>query len=169
MTRHVEDPGLTALVVLGTQGEQPVQRHAGGQRVAAEVGVDLVGTEAVDAAGTGDVVVNTVEARTASSGLVEGEPLVPTSSLDPLDAEEAGVPLVGVETSGLGAPVSRDQARTAPGPHRRQATSCSIPAVAATAVERLGDIAVASSFSGDIESRRAAGTPADQRAFQMCA
>ena len=51
-------------------------------------------------AGTGVWVVNTVPARTASSAVVEVEALVGGELADALEAEEAGVALVGVEHLG---------------------------------------------------------------------
>jgi hypothetical protein len=51
-------------------------------------------------AGTGVCVVKTVPARPSSTRLVEGQPAVSDQLADPLDAEEAGVALVGVEDLG---------------------------------------------------------------------
>ena len=53
-------------------------------------------------AGTGVCVVNTVPARTACNGLVEGEPSSCDEFADAFDTEEAGVALVGVEHLGRG-------------------------------------------------------------------
>ena len=100
---HVEDAGVAAVVVLGAEGEDPVDRHAGRRRVAAEVLGDQLAREPVDAgrdgrvgredgAGARDLERGVeVEVRTV---LVDGE------LADPLDAEEAGVALVGVEDLG---------------------------------------------------------------------
>ena len=48
---HVEDARLAAGVVLGAEREQPLDRDAVDGVVAAEVDLDLVGVEAVDAGG----------------------------------------------------------------------------------------------------------------------
>ena len=103
--RHVEDAGVAALVVLGAEREDPVDRYAGRPALcAAEVLLDQVAREPVDAgrhrgvggedgAGAGHLERGVeVEARAV---LGDGE------LADPLEAEEAGVALVGVEDLGL--------------------------------------------------------------------
>ena len=54
-------------------------------------------------AGTGVWVVNTVAARTVSMAVSRVEPLLLDQQADPLDAEEPGVALVGVEHLRVGA------------------------------------------------------------------
>jgi hypothetical protein len=78
--RHVEDAGLATGIRLGAKRQDRVDRHPLDRVVAAEVGADLVGAEAVDARGTGVWVVNTVAARTASSASSNVMPVVLTSS-----------------------------------------------------------------------------------------
>ena len=102
---HVEDRGVAALVVLGAEGEDPVDRDAGHRRGAAEVLLDQLAREPVDAGrhrGVGR------EDGRAAADLERGVEVEPGAVLghrelaDPLQAEEAGVALVGVEHLGLG-------------------------------------------------------------------
>ena len=93
---HVEHAGLAARVVLGAEGEQPVDRHALDGAVAAEVPGDQVGLEPVDAGRHGRVRGEHGGGADGLEGLVEGESGRLGQLVDPLDAEEAGVALVGV-------------------------------------------------------------------------
>ena len=104
--RHVEHRRVAALVVLRPQGEDPLDRHAVAGVVAAEVLLDQVAGEAVDAGRHRGV---RGEHRAGARHLecrVEGQRLLAVGLLgqlaDALDAEEAGVPLVGVEHLGSG-------------------------------------------------------------------
>ncbi len=100
--RHVEHGRVAAVVLLGAEGQDPVDRDAVAGVVAAEVLRDEVEREAVDAgrdrgvrgehrAGAGDL-----------EGRLEGQAGVLGELADPLEAEEAGVALVGVEDLGGG-------------------------------------------------------------------
>ena len=93
---HVEDAGLAALVVLGAEGEQSVDGHAGDGAGAAEEEVDLGRVEAVDAGGHRRVRREDGRGADGLERLVEGEAVVADELGDALDAEEAGVALVGV-------------------------------------------------------------------------
>ena len=80
-------------------------------------------------AGTGVWVVKTVPARTASSASSKVRPCVDELA-DALEAEEAGVALVGVEHLGLGSPSALQAriARTPPMPSRISwRRRCSVP------------------------------------------
>ena len=91
-------------------------------------------------AGTGVCVVNTVPARhssRASSKLRPVRGVLP----DPLQPEEPGVPLVGVEHLRLGVPGQRAER-----PHRADAADAeqqflAQPVIAAAAVQPVGDLA----------------------------
>ncbi len=92
-------------------------------------------------AGTGVWVVKTVPARTASRAASKSEPVVGEFA-DALQAEEAGVALVGVEDLGRG--VAGDPAVGAHGAHAADAEQHLLeqPVLAAAAVEPVGDLAL---------------------------
>ena len=101
---HVEDRRVAAVVVLGAEGEDPLDRHARERAGRAEVLLDQLAREPVDAGrdrgvggedggGAGHLERGVeVELRTA---LLEGQ------LADPLEALEPGVALVGVVDLGL--------------------------------------------------------------------
>ena len=108
-------------------------------------------------------VVNTVPARTAVERLVEVEAVLLGELADALEAEEAGVPLVGVEHLGLGVPVSvavrADRAHAADAEqHLLQQ-----PVLGAAAVEPVGDLALGRRVVLDVGVEQQQRDPADLR------
>ena len=100
---HVEDARVAALVVLGAEGQHVLDGYAGRRAGLAEVLLDQLAREPVDAgrhgrvggedgAGPGDL------ERGVEVEL--GPPSADGELADPLEAEEAGVALVGVEHLG---------------------------------------------------------------------
>ena len=133
---HVEHVGVAARVGLRAEREHPL---GGQQRVVGEVLGDQAALEPVDARGDRGVR-GEHRARPADlEGLVEAEPLLGVLP-DALQAEEAGVALVGVEDLGRGVPAQR-----AEGPHRAHPADAeqqllAQPVVAAAAVQPVGDL-----------------------------
>jgi hypothetical protein len=133
---HVEHVGVAARVGLGAEREDPLGRQ---QRVVGEVLGDQAALKPVDARGDRGVR-GEHRARPADlQGLVEAEPLLGVLP-DALQAEEAGVALVGVEDLGRGIPAQR-----AEGPHRAHPADAeqqllAQPVVAAAAVQPVGDL-----------------------------
>ena len=159
--RHVEDARVAALVVLGAEREDPVDRHAGAGVVAAEVLRDQVAGKRSMPAGTGVWVVNTVPARTASRASSKVEPVVLGQLADPLEAEEAGVALVGVEHLGRGC-----AGEPAVGAQRADAADAEQhllqqPVLAAAAVEPVGDVALGRLVVLDVGVEQQQRHPAD--------
>ena len=156
---HVEDAGLAARVVLGAEREEAVDRHALDGLLAAEVQPHQLGVEAVDAGGHGRVRREDGGGADGLERLVEGQPARSwSSSLDPLDAEEAGVALVGVVDVRLG---GTGQARPeAQGPDAADAEQHLLleALLAAAAVEAVGDVAGGVVVLGTSESRSSSGT-----------
>ena len=92
-------------------------------------------------AGTGVWVVKTVARAHGLERLVEGHALGAHELADPLDAEEAGVALVGVvDVRGRGAGEARPQPQRAHAAHAEQHLLLQAQ-LAAAAVEALGDAA----------------------------
>lgn len=71
---HVEHGRVAAVVGLGAEREEPVQRHTGRGEVAAEVDLDEAALEAVDARGHRRVRREHGGGADGLEGLVEGEP-----------------------------------------------------------------------------------------------
>ena len=104
--RHVEDAAVAARVVLGAEPQDPVDGYAGDRALRGR------STARPARAGTGRCprapgvcVVKTVPARVTSRAVSKssaGPVLGHRQLADPLEAEEAGVALVGVEHLGLG-------------------------------------------------------------------
>ena len=101
---HVEHAAVAALVVLGAEAQDSVGRHARHRALRAEVLLDQVAREAVDARGNGRV---RGEDRAGAGDLERGVEVEARAAFghgelaDPLEPEEAGVALVGVEDLGL--------------------------------------------------------------------
>ena len=72
-------------------------------------------------------------------GLVEAQPL-PDVLADPLQAEEPGVPLVGVEHLGRGVPAQRAERADGAHPAHAEQQFLAEPVVAAAAVQPVGDL-----------------------------
>ena len=114
-------------------------------------------------AGTGVWVVNTVEARETSSAVSKSSPaaLADGQLADPLEAEEAGVALVGVEhlgRRGAGEPgvgAQRPDAADAEQQLLAQAV------LAGAAVEAVGDLAVVVGVALDVGVEQQQRHPAD--------
>ena len=138
---HVEDARVAALVVLGAEREDPLDRDAGAGVVAAEVLRDQVAGEAVDAGRDRGVRgEDRAGARHLERG-VEVEALVLGELADPLEAEEAGVALVGVED--LGRRGAGELAVGADGADAADAEQHLLaqPVLGVAAVEPVGDVA----------------------------
>jgi hypothetical protein len=130
--RHVEHVRVAALVVLGAEGEDPLDRHAGPTALSPPKYCATSSTgEPVDAGRHGVCVVKTVPARTASRASSKSGRVLDQLA-DPLQPEEAGVALVGVEDLGLGRPVSGTRRA---GPARRRCRAAS-PAAAGARCRR---------------------------------
>ncbi len=139
---HVEQVGLAPGVALHPQVEDAVDVDAGQFGAGAEVPGDQLAVEAVDAGRDGGV---RGEHRAGADGLqggVEVEPGVGQLG-DPLQAEEPGVPLVGVEDLRCGvAGEPAVRAHRADTPYAEQHL-LEQPVLAAAAVEPVGDVALA--------------------------
>ena len=116
-------------------------------------------------AGTGVWVVKTVPARTAATRLVEGRAAGSAGQqlADALQAEVAGVSLVGVEHLGLG--VAGDRAVGAHRPHPADADEDLLPdaVVLVAAVEPVGDAAQVGLVLLDVGVEQQQRHPADGR------
>ena len=138
---HVEHAGRAALVGLGAELQQPLDGHALEGLGAAEVELDERGVEAVDAGGHRGVRGEDGGGAHGLERLVEGHRLGAHELADPLDAEEAGVALVGVvDVGGRGAGDARPQPQRAHAAHAEQHLLLQAQ-LAAAAVEALGDAA----------------------------
>ncbi len=98
--RHVEQAG----VVLGAKCEHAADRYVGQQAVVAEVVLDQVHREAVDAGGYRGVGGEHRAGPDRGECLVEVQVGAGDELVDAFKAEEAGVALVGVEDSGARMP-----------------------------------------------------------------
>ncbi len=130
---------------------------------AAEEEVDLGGVEAVDTGGDGRVRREDRRRADGLEGLVEGQAVVADELGDALDAEEAGVALVGVvDLRRRGAGQARPQAQ---GAHAADAEEQLLleAGVAAAAVERLGDLAGLLVVAGHVGVEQEQGHAADLR------
>ena len=137
--RHVEDAGRPALVGLGPELQQPLDRDALEGLGAPEVELDERGVEAVDAGGHRGVGGEHGGAAHGLEGLVEGHAVRPHELADPLDTEEAGVALVGVVDVGhRGAGDLRPQPQRPHAAHAEQHLLLQAQ-LAAAAVQALGD------------------------------
>ena len=162
--RHVEHGRVAALVVLGAEREDPLDRDAGAGVVAAEVLRDQLAREAVDARRAPGVwVVNTVPARAACSASSKVRPCGLDELADALEAEEAGVALVGVEHLGLGR--AGDAAERAQGAHAADAEQQLLlqAVLAAAAVEPVGDVALGGVVVLDVGVEHAAAARGRRR------
>ena len=97
--RHVEHARVAAVVRLGAERQDRVDRDRGHRVVAAEVLLDELAREPVDPGRHRRVRREHRPGPDDLHGGVEPEPLVGQLA-DPLEPEEAGVPLVGVEHLG---------------------------------------------------------------------
>ena len=139
--RHVEHAGVAALVVLGAQRQDALHRHAGLRVVAAEVLRHELAREAVDA-GRDRGVGREDRARPRHlQGGVEADALLLGELTDPLETQEAGVALVGVEDLGVGC--ARDAGVGPDGAHATDAEQHLLPqpVLGLAAVEPVGDVA----------------------------
>ena len=84
-------------VVLRAERDDPLDRHAGGAVVATELRLDQLDREPVDAGRHRRVRGEDRAGPDRRERVVEGQPVALGQLADPLDAEEAGVALVGVE------------------------------------------------------------------------
>ena len=144
ITAMLKTAGVAALVVLGAERQDPVDRHAGVAPALAEVLLDEGAREAVDAGrhrGVGR------EDRRGAADLERGVEVELRAVLgdrelaDPLQAEEAGVALVGVEDLGrrvAGDPGVGAQRPDAADPEQQLLAQ---PVLAGAAVEPVGDVA----------------------------
>ncbi len=173
---HVEEPGIPAAPALGAEREHLVDRDAGQRRVAGEVPGDQVAVEAVDAGRHGGV---GGEEGAGPDGLqgggeVEAGGLLPALPArrdelpDPLDAEEAGVPLVGVED--LGGRVRGEPAVRAHGADAADAQQHLLeqPVLAAAAVEAVGHVAFGGGVGLDVGVEEQQWDPADLGLPDVC-
>ena len=141
---HVEHAAVAAVVVLGTEPEDPVDRYAADRALRAEVLLHQLAREAVDAgrdrgvrgehgAGAGDLE-RSVEVEV---GAVVGQGQL----ADPLEPEEPGVALVGVEHLRLH--VAGQAAVGAHGPDAADAEEQLLeePVLGGAAVEPVGHLA----------------------------
>ena len=137
---HVEHGAVAAGVVLGAEREDALQRHLRGLVRAAEVPGDQLAGEPVDAGRDGRVRGEHGARPGRLQRLVEREAGVRHQLADALQAEEPGVPLVGVEDLGFGVP--GDAAVGADGPHAADAEQHLLqqPVVAAAPVQPVGDV-----------------------------
>ena len=136
---HVEHVVVAARVGFRAEREHPVDRQPCPCGVGGEVPLDQLAREAVDARGHRGVRREDRARAGQLKRLVEREPggdVLP----DPLQAEEAGVPLVGVEHLGLG--VAGDRAVGPHCPHAAdtQEQLLAEPVLAAAAVQAVGDL-----------------------------
>ena len=163
--RHVEHVG----VLLGAEAEDAVDGHPLAGVVAAEVVLDQLEGEPVDPGRHRRV---RGEDRAGADGgerLVEVESLVLGQLSDPLEAEEPGVALVGVEHLGLGVP-----AQLAVRADRADATDAEQhllqqSVVSAAAVQPVGDLALRRRVVLDVRVEHEQRDAADLRAPDLCA
>ena len=136
---HVEHGRVAALVVLGAELQDAVDGDAGAGVVAAEVLRDEVAREAVDARGDGGVRREDGAGARDLEGRVEAEPGVLGELTDALEAEEAGVALVGVEH--LGGCGAGEAGERADGAHAADAEEHLLakPVLGVAAVQPVGD------------------------------
>ena len=162
--RHVEDGRVAAGVVLGAEGEQLVDRHAGRGAVLAEVLLHEGPREPVDAGRHGGV---RREDRGRAAHLERGVPVDLRAALlhgelaDPLDAEEARVALVGVEHLGrrmTGEPAEHPQR---PDAADAQQQLLSEPVLAVAAVEAVGHVDVVLGVALDVGVQHQQRDPPD--------
>ncbi len=141
---HVEHVRVATGVGLGAEREHSLHIQLGDRQlrvggVLAEVALDEVAGEAVDARRDRRVSGEHGAGPDRLQRLVEAQALADVGA-DALQAEEAGVPLVGVEHLRLGVPGDG-----AEGPHRADAAHAeqqflAQPVLGATAVEPVGDL-----------------------------
>ncbi len=139
---HVEDRRVAVLEVLGAERQDPVDRDAFAEHVRREVLLDQLDREAVDTGRDRRVGGEDGAAAGHLERGVEVEVLVAGELADPLDAEEPGVTLVGVED--LGGSVSGDPAVR---PYCADAADTEQelleqPVLRSTAVQTVGDLAL---------------------------
>ena len=134
---HVEHRRIT----LGAELEDPFDGHARERAVTAEVALDQIHREAVDARGHGRVGREDGARAHGLLRLVERQ-AVRHQLADALDSEEAGVTLVGVEDLGLGVPGECcEGADRAYAPDAQQHLLVQ-PVLGGAAVEPVGDLAL---------------------------
>ena len=138
--RHVEDPARAALVGLGPELQQPLGRDAGQLLRTTEVELDQRGVEAVDARRHRGVGGEDGPGPRRLERLVEAHALLGQLA-DPLDAEEAGVPLVGVVDLRLGRPGEARPGTQRPDPADAEEQLLLETLLAAAAVEAVGHLA----------------------------
>ena len=159
---HVEHARRSAGIGLGAEGEQPLDRHALEGLGAAEVPLDDRGVEAVDPGR--DRGVRREDRRGSGRRSSASSKVIPSLGdelVDPLDAEEAGVALVGVVD------VRRRRAgQPRPQPQRADAADAEQELLleallAAAAVEPLGDDPGGVVVAGDVGVEEQQRHPAD--------
>ena len=157
-------PGLAARVVLGAQGEQLLDGDALHGLLAAEVQLDELAREAVDAGRNRGVGGEHRCGADRLERLVERERVGGGELVDALDAEEAGVALVGVvDVRGRGAGQARPEAQGADAAHAEQHLLLEA-LLAAAAVEAVGDVAGGLVVLGDVGVEEQQRDAADLRA-----
>lgn len=157
---HVEEVGFAAGVGLHAEGEDPAHVHARELRVGTEVPGDQLPVEAVDAGRDGGVRGEDGPRPDRLQAGVEVQSLVAEFG-DPLQAEEAGVPLVGVEDLGAGVtgqPAVRPYGADAPYAQQHLLEQA---VFAAAAVEPVGHPAFAEVVLLDVGVQHQQGHPAD--------
>ncbi|CAB4734347.1 unannotated protein [freshwater metagenome] len=164
--RHVEDRCVALRVVLGAESEDPLDRDTGRGARLGEVLLDQAAREAVDPRrhrGVGG------EHRRRAADLergveVELRPGFGDGELaDPLEPEEAGVTLVGVEDLGLG--VTGDPSVGTQGAHPADAEQQLLaqPVLAVAAIETVGDVDVGLRVALDVGVEHQQRHPPDAR------
>ncbi len=167
LTRWASRMPITAM--LNTRGSPPgkvsapsastrSQRQRGVGRGPGEVPLDQVTAEPVDAGGHRGVGGEHRAGPAQLQRLVEAEPLLDVLA-DALQAEEAGVALVGVEHLGLGVPGHRAERPDRPDAADAEQQLLAQPVIAAAAVQPVGDLAQARARSPRRRSRAAAAAP----------
>jgi len=136
---HVEHRRVPAGVGLRAQGQDPVTRQRRVRRVPAELALHQIPGEPVDPGGHRGVRGENGAGPAQPDGLLEAQPLGRVLT-DPFQAEEARVPLVGVEDLGL-----RMAGQLAVGAHRAHAAHAqqqflAQPVLAAAPVQPVGDL-----------------------------
>ena len=160
---HVEELRVPAAPGLGTEREHRLDRDAGQCGVAAEVAGDQVAVEAVDAGRDGRVGGEQGAGPDGLQGGGEVEPGRPVGDqfADPLDAEEAGVALVGVEDLGGGVPGQPAVGTHGPDAADAEQHLLEQPVLAAASVEPVGDIAFGGRVGLDVGVEQQQGDPPD--------
>ncbi len=158
--RHVEDARVAARVGLRAQPQHPVDVDAGQLGVLPELPGDLVAVEPVDAGRDGGV---GGEDRAGPHRLQRGVEVQPFADqfVDALQAEEAGVALVGVEHLGCGVAGELAVGAHRPDTSYAQEHLLQQPVLAAATVQTVGDAPFAGAVVLDVGVEQQQRHPAD--------